>query len=70
MVSHLNENTFDIVRQGLTGLHQADELTLASATLLAERLERVNQLGGAFEQVSFSPQMQAMMAGQLAEYAV
>lgn len=72
MVSQACDDAVDTVRQGLTGHSPADEQTLASATILAERLGRINQLGGLFEQVSFSPQMQALMSRQFAAagYAV
>ena len=59
MVSH--NDTIDVVRRALAGHSKADERTLASATVLAERLERVKRLSGLFEQVEFSPHMQALL---------
>lgn len=66
MVSHVYEDAVDVVRQGLIGQRQRDDRMMASTMLLAERLERVNRLGGLFEDISFSPQMEAFAAGQLA----
>ena len=60
MVSH-NEPV-DIVRQALTGRHEADADALTCAAVLAERLECVNRLGGLFEQITFSPQMEALFS--------
>jgi hypothetical protein len=42
-----------------------DEVNAAAATLV-ERLERINRLGGLFEVVSFSPQMEAFASRHLA----
>ena len=59
MVSHVYEDAVDVVRQGLIGQRQRDDRMMASTTMLAERLERINRLGGLFEEISFSPQMEA-----------
>jgi hypothetical protein len=65
MVSHINEDAVDVVRQGLTGLRRMDDEMAASAATLVERLERINRLGGLFEAVSFSPQMEAFASRHL-----
>jgi hypothetical protein len=65
MVSHRYEDAIEVVRRGLTGQFGKDDHMRASTAALAERLERVNRLGGMFEQISFSPQMEAFSAGQL-----
>ncbi len=59
MVSH--NDAIDIVGRALAGRQKTDDQTLASADILAERLDRVNRLGGVFEQIAFSPQMEAML---------
>lgn len=64
MVSYEQHDAVALVRQGLDG-RGCDEQTLSSAMTLAERLGRIQQLGGAFEKVSFSPQMQALLSGHL-----
>jgi hypothetical protein len=69
MVSYEQEDAVEVVHRALSGQRPADEQTLASAAVLVERLTRIQQLGGLFEQVSFSPRMQAMMSGQFAAAA-
>lgn len=66
MVSHVYEDAVDVVRQGLIGQRRRDDRMMASTTMLTERLERINRLGGLFEEISFSPQMEAFASGQLA----
>lgn len=65
MIRHGYTDAVDVVRQGLTGLQRVDEQVLASAAVLAQRLERLKGAGGLFGQISFSPQMEALTAGQL-----
>ncbi len=60
MVSH--NDTIDVVREALGRQGQPDERTLASAAVLAERLERIKQFGGLLGQVSLSPDMEALLA--------
>jgi hypothetical protein len=55
----------DVVRRGLTGQYASGEQVYTAAATLSERLECVRRLGGLFEQISFSPQMNALMAGQM-----
>ena len=47
-------NHCQIVEQGLTGERTVDEQTLASLEILAERLERLKKLDGAFSSIEFS----------------
>ena len=66
MVSPINDDVVTVVRQGLTGVRRMDDEVNAAAATLVERLERINRLGGLFEVVSFSPQMEAFASRHLA----
>lgn len=44
-----------IVAESLSGQRAVDEQTSASLAVLSDRLEQVKKLGGAFSNVSFSP---------------
>ncbi len=55
----------EVLREGLAGQRPADELVLASAVVLSERLESLKRSSPLFEAVSFSPEVEAMMAEQL-----
>ena len=46
---------FEIASKSLSGKRVVDDKTSASLAILSERLERVNKLGGIFENVAFSP---------------
>ncbi len=65
MVSFEQNDAVSVVRQGLTGRREMDEQVLASAMTLTERLGRLKAAGGLFEQISFSPQMEALATGHL-----
>jgi len=58
----MDSNHYQIVTESLNGKRDLDEHTFASLGVLAERLERLKQLDGAFEGVSFSPATQELMS--------
>ena len=62
-------NEIDILRQGLMGHRPVDEAVLTSAAVLGDRLEMLKRSSPLFEAVSFSPEVKAMMAGQLTAVA-
>jgi hypothetical protein len=59
------KNEIEILRQGLIGQQPVDEAVLTSAAVLGDRLEMLKQSSPLFEAVSFSPDVEAMMAQQL-----
>jgi hypothetical protein len=63
------KNEFEMLRQGLTGQRPVDEDVLTTAAVLVERLEMLKRTSPLFESVSFSPDVEAMMAGQLSAVA-
>ena len=62
-------NEIEMLRQGLTGQRPVDEAVLTSAAILSDRLEMLKQSSPLFEAVSFSPEVEAMMAEQLTAVA-
>jgi hypothetical protein len=62
-------NEIEILRQGLTGQQSVDESVLTSAAVLGERLEMLKRRSSLFEAVSFSPDVEAIMAEQLTAVA-
>ncbi|RKY07840.1 MAG: hypothetical protein DRP56_05065 [Planctomycetota bacterium] len=62
-------NEIEMLRQGLTGQRSVDEVVLTSAAILSDRLEMLKQSSPLFEAVSFSPEVEAMAAGQLTAVA-
>jgi len=62
-------NEIEMLRQGLTGQRPVDEAVLTSAAILSDRLEMLKRNSPMFEAVSFSPEVEAMMAGQLTAVA-
>ena len=58
-------NEIEILRQGLIGQQPVDDAVLTSAAVLGDRLEMLKQSSPLFEAVSFSPDVEAMMAQQL-----
>ena len=62
-------NEIAVLRQGLTGQRLVDEAVLTSAAILSDRLEMLKQSSPLFEHVSFSPEVEAMMAQQLTAVA-
>ncbi|MHC5214383.1 MAG: hypothetical protein ACYSOO_07345 [Planctomycetota bacterium] len=59
------KNEIEILRQGLIGQQPVDDEVLTSAAVLGDRLEMLKQSSPLFETVSFSPDVEAMMAQQL-----
>ena len=59
------KNEIEILRQGLIGQQPVDEAVLTTAAILGERLEMLKRSNPLFEAVSFSPDVEAMMAEQL-----
>ena len=62
-------NEIEMLRQGLTGQRPVDEAVLTSAAVLSDRLEMLKRSSSLFEAVSFSPEVEAMMAQQLTAVA-
>ena len=62
-------NEMAILRQGLTGQRPVDEAVLTSAAILGDRLEMLKRSSPLFDAVSFSPEVEAMMAQQLTAVA-
>ena len=62
-------NEIEMLRQGLTGQRPVDEAVLTSAAILSDRLEMLKRSSSLFEAVSFSPEVEAMMAQQLTAVA-
>lgn len=56
----------EILRQGLNGQRPVDEDVMSSVTLLADRLGRLQAMSPMFEAVCFSPEVEAMMATNMA----
>jgi len=65
MQNQLHES-IEVVRQGLSGQRLVDEDVVSSAVLLADRLSRLKMASPLFEAVSFSPDVEAMMAERMA----
>lgn len=62
-------NEIAVLRQGLTGQRPVDDAVLTSAAILSDRLEMLKRSSPLFEAVSFSPEVEAMMAQQLTAVA-
>ena len=62
-------NEIEILRQGLTGQRPVDDAVLTSAAVLSDRLEMLKRNSPMFDAVSFSPEVEAMMARQLTAVA-
>ena len=59
----------EVLRQGLVGQRMVDEEVLTSAAVLSDRLEMLKRTSPLFEAVSFSPEVEAVMAEQLTAVA-
>ena len=59
----------EVLRQGLIGQRPVDEELMTSAAVLADRLGMLKRSSSLFEAVSFSPEVEAIMAQQLAAVA-
>ena len=62
-------NEIEMLRQGLTGQRPVDDAVLTSAAVLGDRLEMLKCNSSLFDAVSFSPEVEAMMAEQLTAVA-
>ncbi len=62
-------NEIEMLRQGLVGQQSVDEAVLTSAAVLGDRLEMLKRSSSLFEAVSFSPDVEAMMAQQMTAVA-
>lgn len=62
-------NEIEMLRQGLNRQRPVDDAVLTSAAILSDRLEMLKQSSPLFEAVSFSPEVEAMMAEQLTAVA-
>jgi hypothetical protein len=62
-------NEIEMLRQGLVGQRPVDEAVLTSAAVLSDRLEMLKRSSSLFEAVSFSPDVEAMMAKQMTAVA-
>ncbi len=62
-------NEIEMLRQGLVGQRPVDEEVLTSAAVLGDRLEMLKRNSPLFDAVSFSPEVEAMMAEQLTAVA-
>lgn len=56
----------EVLRQRLNGERLVDENVVSSVTTLADRLSRLKTLDPMFDSVCFSPDIEAMMAANLA----
>ena len=56
----MDSNHCQIVSESLSGDRAVDERTFASLSVLAERLERLQELDSAFSGVGFSPDVEAL----------
>ena len=60
-----SNNPVEVLRQGLVGSCEMNEEALSSAILLADRLDALKQRSPMFEAISFSPEVEMMLAEQL-----
>ena len=51
---------FTIIRESLSGEKPVDETTFSSIAVLAERMERLKRSSEAFEDISFSPEVEEL----------
>ncbi len=49
-----------IVADSIVGRRTTDEQTLASLTILTDRLERLKQMGGSFADIALSPDIRKL----------
>ena len=63
------KNEIALLREALDSGQEADEAALTAAAILDDRLEILKRTSPLFEAVSFSPEVEAMMAQQLTAVA-
>ena len=61
---NLMQEPIDVLRQQLHEGHPVDEDVLSSAAVLADRLEMLKAQHPMFQQVGFSPDIEAIMMAQ------
>jgi len=61
-----NRNEVQTVSDTISGRMPLTDETFCSAAILADRLESLKKISPAFETVSFSPDMEALMACEMA----
>lgn len=61
-----NRREFETVSDTINERVPLTDETFCSAAILADRLERLKKISPAFETVSFSPDMEALMACEMA----
>ena len=64
VMAHRNE--VETVSDAINGRTPLTDETFCTAAILADRLESIRQISPAFETVSFSPDMEALMASEMA----
>jgi len=64
IMAHRNE--VEAVSDTINGRTPLTDETFCSAAILADRLESIRKISPAFETVSFSPDMEALMACEMA----
>ena len=62
-------NEIEVLRQGLAGQRPVDEEVMTSAAVLADRLEMLKRTSPLFEAISFSPEVETIMAQQMTAVA-
>lgn len=58
-------NPVAVVQKRLSRRRSLDDHSSACVAVLAERMERLKSLNPAFEAISFSPELEALMARQM-----
>ena len=58
-------NPVAVVQERLSQRRSLDERSSTCVAVLAERLERLKSLNPVFEAISFSPELEALMARQM-----
>lgn len=56
----------EVLRQRLNGERLVDEDVISSVALLADKLDRLKMMNPMFESVCFSPDIEAMVASNMA----
>ncbi len=59
----------DVLREGISGQRLMDEDVAASAVILAGKLQRLKMTNPAFEAITFSPEVEALLAAHMAALA-
>jgi hypothetical protein len=65
-MQNYSQEPVEVLRQGLCGQRRVDDDVVSSAVILADRLSRLKTFGPMFEAISFSPDIEAMLAAHTA----